>query len=422
MDQQALHVVVLAQLNALVACLLQIDGVGHGAVSADHTLEGVVIETESVGIDGGDHVDAAGLEARGGHAQVGPAGDTLEHDAVLLLGTEGGSAIGVVVHVLLVQRLHCLTGSLLTTGGDHDGHVVEEVKAVEGGGGVLGAGGGGQPCAACAAGEARHFLELIVVPLQTEQLLQLCHHIPELGRDVVDDGLGHVVVGVEGDVQHQHGHAQILCQILIPLDHAVADVVAAQHHIGHGHFLLGALLQLCVSQRDSCVSADVVGIAIGLCHVAHTLAGAAGGDTGCLVLGIHGGDPQRLGDLDGEVAGYPCHDLAFLLCLESVGVGIGGDFAQLVLGGVDIHRLGRLLDFFCHNCSSLLFSLSSMLNLIKSYRNTPDLPDAMRRAPHRWHRKTVPGGRRRSPCSAPPPYSGALPHCGPHRRTYTHAG
>ena len=175
MDQHTLHVVVLAELDALVAAHLQIDGVGHLAVGADHLVKGVVVEAEGVGVDGGDHVDATGLQAGAGGTQVRPAGDALKHDAVLLLRAEGGGTVLVVVLVLLQQRLHGVGGGGLSPGRDHDGHVVQQVKAIEGRGHVPGAAGGRQPGAAGAAGKAGDLLELLVGPLLAGDLLQLLH-------------------------------------------------------------------------------------------------------------------------------------------------------------------------------------------------------------------------------------------------------
>ena len=290
----------------------------------------------------------------------------------------------MVFHVLLVQSLHGVAGTLLAPGGDHDGHVVQQVEAVKGGGDVLGAAGSGQPCAGSAAAEAGDLLELVVVPLQVEQAFQLMYHIPELGGDVLHQRVGHVVIGVEGDIQHDHGNVQLLRQILIPLDHAVADVIAAQHHIGHGHVLLGAGFQLGVGHGDTGVGADVIGVAIGLRHVAHTLTGAACGDTGGLILRIYGGDAQGLRDLHGEVAGYPCHGDAVLLGLDGVHKGVSGDLAQLILGGIGIHRTRGLFHFFCHVCSSLFsvliynmcltHSLTYLLACFQAYRAAPMAP------------------------------------------------
>ena len=386
MHQHTLHVVVLAKLDALVAAHLQIDGVGNLAVGADHLVKGVVVEAEGVGVDGGDHVDAAGLQAGAGGAEIRPAGDALEHDTVLLLAAEGGDAVLVVVLILLQQRLHGVGGGGLAASRDHDGHVVQQVEAVEGRGHVLGAAGGRQPCAAGAAGEAGDLLELLVRPLFAGDLLQLLHGIPELAGDVGHLRVGHLVVGVEGNVQQDHGDVQLARQILVPLDHAGADVAAAQQHVGHGHVLLGTGLQLGVGQGHAGVGAYIVGVALGLRHLAHSRACAAGGDAGGLVLGVHGGDAHGLGDLHGEVAGHPCYLLAPLLGFDGVHVGVRRDLAQLVLGGVGIHRLRSLLHFFCHfSSSSFLYAKISILLILAAYMPT---------APRRWRRSTAPEGQR----------------------------
>ena len=259
----------------------------------------------------------------------------------------------MVLLVLLQQRLHGVGGGGLAPGRDHDGHVVQQVEAVEGRGHILGAAGGRQPCAAGAAGEAGDFLELLVRPLLAGDLLQLTDGVPELAGDVGHLGIGHLVVGVEGDIQQDHGDVQLAGQILVPLDHAGADVAAAQQYVGHGHVLLGTGLQLGIGQRHAGVGADVVGVALGLRHLAHAGTGAAGGDAGGLILGVHGSDAHGLRDLHGEVAGHPCHLLAPLLGLDGVHIGVRRDLAQLILGGVHIHRLRGLLHFFCHFISSL---------------------------------------------------------------------
>ena len=184
--------------------------------------------------------------------------------------------------------------------------------------------------------------------------------VPKLACDVGHLRVGHLIVGIEGDVQQDHGDVQLARQILVPLDHAGADVAAAQQHVGHSHVLLGTGFQLGVSQRHTGVGAYIVGVALGLRHLAHSRARAAGGDAGGLILRVHGGDAHGLRDLHGEVAGYPGHLLAPLLGLDGVHIGVRRDLAQLVLGGIHVHRLGCFLHFFCHFVSSSLLTLYYM--------------------------------------------------------------
>ena len=63
MNEKSLNIVVLAEFDSLVSGLLKVDGIRYAAVSSDHLIERVVVETESVSVDGCYHVDAAVLEA-----------------------------------------------------------------------------------------------------------------------------------------------------------------------------------------------------------------------------------------------------------------------------------------------------------------------------------------------------------------------
>ena len=131
MDQKSLDLVVLAECDALVAGVLEVDGVRHLAVCAAHIVKVVINESESVGIDGGDHVDASALESCGCHAKPRPACDTFEHDPVLFLCAECADAFLVVLLVLLIQLFHSFRRFQFAAGGNHNCHVVEQIEAVE---------------------------------------------------------------------------------------------------------------------------------------------------------------------------------------------------------------------------------------------------------------------------------------------------
>ena len=66
---------------------------------------------------------------------------------------------------------------------------------------------------------------------------------------------------VEGGVEHDERDIQLLGQVLIPLDHRVADVGGAQEEVRHGHVLRLAVLDLRIGQVHPGVRAQVGGIA-----------------------------------------------------------------------------------------------------------------------------------------------------------------
>ena len=170
-----------------------------------------------------------------------------------------------------------------------------------------------EPCAAGPAADLSDFVVLLLAPLLAGQLFELLDGCAELIAHISDFRIGYFVIRVEGDIDHDHRNIEFLCEVLIPLDHAVADVVATEKKIGLGHILLGSALDLRICKADPCVSADIVGVAVCLGDVAHALAGAACSDTCCLVLGIDNCQSEGLRNFYGEVAGAPANHLTALL-------------------------------------------------------------------------------------------------------------
>ena len=177
----------------------------------------------------------------------------------------------------------------------------------------MSASGSLEPCTAGSSADLSDFVVLLLAPLLAGQLLELLDGCAELVADIGDFSVGYFVVRVKGDIDHDHGDIEFLRQVLIPLDHAVADIITTEKEIGLGHILLRRALNLGIGKADPCVRADVVGISVCFTDVAHALAGAAGRDTCRLVLGVNYCQAKGLGNFHGEVAGAPTyHFTAFL--------------------------------------------------------------------------------------------------------------
>ena len=303
-----------------------------------------------------------GLEQVG---QLGPAGDALEHHAVLLGEGRGGGALLDGLLQVLLQQLEGLGGLGVGPGGDDVGHVVEQVEAGVGGGLVLEVVAHPQPGAGGAVGVLAGLVELLLVKLLAGELLQLVDGLVELGPDVGHVGVVDLHGVVVGDVDHDERDVAHPGDVLIPLGHAVADVVAAQDEVGlrnpHlavgldglpaevlvGDLLLGGLGQgldlIDVVQHG--VGLHGLGVLLGLAGlgVNHNLAvlvlqrTAAGGVDdilqglgvelagGPLAGGVGQGDAGVAADVvvKAQVLGGLAHDLA---------VPVGGDAGGLVLG------------------------------------------------------------------------------------------
>ena len=84
-------------------------------------------------------------------------------------------------------------------------------------------------------------LELLLVELLAGELFELMDGVVELGADVLDSGIADFHGVVVGDIDHDEGDVAHTGDILVPLGHAVADVVAAQDKVrlGDAHLLVG---------------------------------------------------------------------------------------------------------------------------------------------------------------------------------------
>ena len=190
----------------------------------------------------------------------------------------------------------------------------------------------------------------------------------KLGADIGHVGVVDVHSVVVGNIQHDQGDVPHPGDVLIPLGHAVADVVAAQHEIGlrHPHLTVGldglAAQILLPAVGKSFDLIDVIQHRVGL-HGLGVLLGLAGlgvdDDLAVLVLqglaavgvdyvlagfqihlpgsalagGVGQGDPGVAADVvvKAQVLGSLAHDLA---------VPVGGDAGGLVLGVHDIQIKG----------------------------------------------------------------------------------
>ena len=112
-----------------------------------------------------------------------------------------------------------------------DGHVVEQVEALVRRRLVVQVLGRLEPFLADAARDAADLLELLLVPLLARDLLELRDGVAELRAHVLDALAVDVVLVVEGNVDDDDGNVQRLAQVLVPLEHAIADVVATQDEI-----------------------------------------------------------------------------------------------------------------------------------------------------------------------------------------------
>ena len=235
MDQHAVHLVVPADALTPIHALLDTHGVGGLVVGAGHLVHVVVHEAEGGGVHHGGDVDPVLLQGLEQVGQLGPAGNALEHDAVLLGEGRGALALLDGLGQVLLQQLEGLGGLHLAAGGHHVGHVVEQIEAAVGGGLVLQVVTHAQPGLSGAVGVLTGVLELLLVELLAGDLLQLMDGSVELSTDISHVGVVDVHSVVVGDVDHDQGDVAHTGDVLIPLGHAVTDVVAAQHEVGLRH-------------------------------------------------------------------------------------------------------------------------------------------------------------------------------------------
>ncbi|MPM40498.1 hypothetical protein SDC9_87142 [bioreactor metagenome] len=241
------------------------------------------------------------------------------------------------------QQLKGLGRLHLATGGHHVRHVVEQVKAAHGRGLILQIVAHLQPCLGGAVCVGAGLLKLLLVKLRPGDFLHLADGVVKLAADI-----GHLRIAdgdlvVVGHVNHDERDVVHPGDVLVPLGHAVADVVAAEHKVRHGDpaGLVGRLHPGGIGKGNSGVAADVRVIAQRLRRLAHPLPVVLGADTGGLVLRVDNRQTQRLGDLAGELGRGPAHGAACLLRLPCGGVHLAHHVPKGLRTGAG--RLGGLL-------------------------------------------------------------------------------
>ena len=172
---------------------------------------------------------------------------------------------------------------------------------------------------------------------------------PELCFDILHLSIRNLIIGVERDIDHDQRNVQLFGEVLVPFDHAVADVVAAEQKIRLGHVLLRSILDLGVSQADTGIRTDIIGIAVCFTYFTQTGAAAACSNAGSLVFRVNDGQAQCFRDLYREIAGAPANHLAAFFGFLCIRVSLGCDLAQLVLGRIGIWWRAVLFDIFRHN-------------------------------------------------------------------------
>ena len=156
-------------------------------------------------------------------------------------------------------------------------------------------------------------------------------NIPELSLDVLGLRIGYLVIRVERNIDHEHWDVQLFCQVFVPFDHAVTDVVTAKYKVRHRHILLRSGFQFCISKGDTCICADIVGVALALCLVTHSLTAASCCNTSCLVFRVADIQSKGLRNFYREVAGTPANHLSAFFGLHRITVSLCRDLAQLKL-------------------------------------------------------------------------------------------
>ena len=255
--------------------------------------------------------------------------------------------------------------------------MVKEVEAAHRGGLVLQVVADLQPVLGGAVRVLAGRLELGLVELLAGQLLELMDGVVELGADVLHGGVADLDGVIVGDIDHDERNVAHTGDVLVPLGHAVADVVAAQHEVGLGdahllvgldglaaEVLVGDLLLGGLGQRLDLM--DIVqngvghlglGVLLGLAGlgvdddvavlILEGLAALGVDDelerlgveltAGALAGGISEGDAGVAADVvvEAEVLGGLAHDLA---------VALGGNAGSLVLGihHVEVKGLSQL--------------------------------------------------------------------------------
>ena len=327
---------------------------------------GVIGQIPDIGVGGAGHDGALVLEGLEGVPQVGPHGDALPGNPVLLRALEGGLTLLVLLLQLVGELAEGDLSVVPAPGADHQGHVVEEVEAVEGGGFVLAHGGDAVPLGDGALGLLPDGVELLVVEGPAADDLQLGDGVAELIGDVGLGLLGDRHGVVEGHINDDAGDIQLGGQILIPLEEGVADVVAGDHQVGQGHpgggrvgqDLRGLpghgllLEQLHVADVHTAVGAAIHVVAQTVRHLQHIQGALPGADAGGVGLRVDHGDVHGHTQLGGRHGGGPAHQLAVCLGLAGLLVQLGLVVGQQLLGGHLTELFHTHADFSFLICSS----------------------------------------------------------------------
>ena len=116
---------------------------------------------------------------------------------------------------------------------------------------------------------------------------------------------------VKGKIKENHGNIERFGNILIPFDYRVADVIAAEDHIRQRNIFRLGILYVHIAQIDSCIRANVRGIALTFCvrnERRRTLACTNGSG---VVLRIDHSDIHGLQQLLRRNRCGPCHQTSF---------------------------------------------------------------------------------------------------------------
>ena len=231
MDEHAVDLIVAADALTPGNALLDADGVRSLVVSAGHFVHVVVNKAERGRVHDCGDVDAILLEGLEQVRELRPAGDALEHDAVLLgEGQRGGAFLNVLLQVL-GQEFEGVGSSFLAAGSDDVGHVVKQVEAAHRGGLVLQEVADLQPVLRGAVRVLAGKLELLLVELLACQLFQLFDSFVELSANVFNILIMNIYCIVVRDIDHDQRNVTHTSDVLIPFCHTVTDVVAAKNEI-----------------------------------------------------------------------------------------------------------------------------------------------------------------------------------------------
>ena len=265
MNQYAVNLVVADQAFTPGNTLFDADGVRGFAVGFDQFVQVVVHEPESRSIYNAGDVQAVGFQRFEQVRQFRPAGDPFEHDTMLFFEGSGGGAFLHMLFQFLGQQFESFSSFHTATGGNHVSHMVEQVEPVERSRFVLQVVANLQPCFGSTVGVLAALFEFVFIELLAGDFFHLTDGRIQLGSDVFHVGFVDMVEFVVRNVDHDQRNVVPTGNVFIPFGHAVADVVAAQHEVRHGHghltiFVQGILAAgLFFPFRQSSDFIDVVG-------------------------------------------------------------------------------------------------------------------------------------------------------------------